>query len=726
MKKYLVFFLLLMVAVVSGGQPVVTGHEASAEIQALFGDPSLFGTTAVVAQHGPGGWGPAALRGAQRRLDQARTRGDHAAVAAAAADLGWLYAVRDDSARALAYARIAVAAFHDAGNGQGEVLARCQAGLFNSLKKNYRSAITDYQAALSVPGAPSPRSSALLCFLSGAAAASGGHASEAGNWYRRAQLIYDSLGLTLMAARTRIRLAEEYIKTGNDDPARQLLREAAGTLKGPATARDRSVALCNLGILNYLGHDYDAALPLFGQSLAAYPRLPVLKLVRDTYLKLLSSSEVRNDAARRRQYSQSYYQYRDSVARLDDRRGGSAVAADPEGQKRIQALLNRRSNHYEQLDPADIEFSRKQSEAELNRLRSEEAVSLLGKGKGPGETDSREYETRIAVLQKEMAEQDLALSQKKLVAARQQQLITVLVISSLAALIVTLVLLSRYRQKKKLHDKVHRAFQELSLAHEQLKVAQDQLVHSEKLASLGQLTAGIAHEIQNPLNFVNNFSEVSSELLGELETSALNDDQRSTIDHLKQNMSLIVRHGKRADNIIKDMLLHSRTGTNDKQPTDVNRMVDEYFHLSYHGMKSQEPGFSCETELQLDPELPAAEIVPQDFSRVLLNLFNNAFYAVADKKKSARNGYVPRVTVATGRENGQVRIAVRDNGDGIPADITDRVFHPFFTTKPPGKGTGLGLSISHDIVTKKHQGILELVTREGEYTEFLIRIPVRA
>jgi signal transduction histidine kinase len=726
MKKYLPFFLLLMKALASGGQSFVTGHDAATEIQALYSEPSLFGNTAVFAHRGSGGWGPAALAASRRSLDLAQAGHDAAAVAAAAVNLGWLYAVREDSARALASCRTAIDAFHETKNGQGEGLARCQSGLIRSLKKNYAEAMADYRAALAVPGGPSPRLTALVCFLSGSAAAAQGNATDAGNWYRRAQLLYDSLGLVLPAARTRIRLAEEYIKTGNDVPAGALLREAAGMLKGPAVARDRAVALCGLGILHYLGHDYDAALPLFNKSLAASPRLPVLKLVRDTYLKLLSSSEVRNDAARRRQYSQSYYQYRDSVAQLSDRGRRGDVIADADLQERILALLNRKNTHYEQLDPAAIEFSRKQSEAELNRLRSEEAASLLGKGQGPGETVTREYETRIAVLQKEMAEQDLALSQKKLDAARQQQLITVLVISSLAALIVTLVLLSRYRQKKKLHDQVHRAFQELSRTHEQLKMTQDQLVHSEKLASLGQLTAGIAHEIQNPLNFVNNFSEVSTELLGELETSALNDDQRTTVDHLKQNMSLIVRHGKRADNIIRDMLLHSRMGTNDKQPTDVNRLVDEYFHLSYHGMKSQEPGFSCETQLQLDPDLPAADIVPQDFSRVLLNLFNNAFYAVADKKKTASNGYIPRVTVVTGRENGQVRIAVRDNGAGIPEEISDRVFHPFFTTKPPGKGTGLGLSISHDIVTKKHQGVLELVTREGEYTEFLIRIPIRA
>ncbi len=287
------------------------------------------------------------------------------------------------------------------------------------------------------------------------------------------------------------------------------------------------------------------------------------------------------------------------------------------------------------------------------------------------------------------------------------------------------------KQNIVLEDKVNLRTHELSEKNieltetmDNLRSTQDQLVQSEKMASLGQLTAGIAHEIQNPLNFVNNFSELSVDLLTELETVPDEEEKKFIVNDLKQNLSKIVHHGKRADSIVKGMLLHSRTGAVEKQATDINKLVEEFLALAYHGMRAKDASFNSEMEKSLAPGLPAINILPQDISRVLLNIFNNAFYAVDEKKKSSAKDYKPTVKITTKKESNKIVISIRDNGNGIPAEIKDKIFNPFFTTKPTGMGTGLGLSISYDIIAKGHQGELKVDSQKDEFTEFVIILPI--
>ncbi|MCY7421463.1 MAG: GHKL domain-containing protein [Chitinophagaceae bacterium] len=266
-----------------------------------------------------------------------------------------------------------------------------------------------------------------------------------------------------------------------------------------------------------------------------------------------------------------------------------------------------------------------------------------------------------------------------------------------------------------------------------LKSTQLQLVQREKMASLGELTAGIAHEIQNPLNFVNNFSEVNAELLLEineqLDKEALSADGRSTIEsivkNISQNLDKVSQHGKRADAIVKGMLLHSRVSAGDKELTDVNALSDEYIRLAYHGLRAKDKSFNTQFITELDPELPKISVIPQDIGRVLINLFNNAFYSVNEKKKKIGAGYGPTVSVKTLANETHVTIIVRDNGLGIAANVLEKIYHPFFTTKPTGQGTGLGLSLSYDII-KAHQGELKVNTKEGEFAEFIITLPLRS
>jgi signal transduction histidine kinase len=262
---------------------------------------------------------------------------------------------------------------------------------------------------------------------------------------------------------------------------------------------------------------------------------------------------------------------------------------------------------------------------------------------------------------------------------------------------------------------------ELEIAIESLKSTQTQLIHSEKMASLGELTAGIAHEIQNPLNFVNNFSEVSSELIDEMEEEVeegnLEDVKEITAD-LKQNLEKINHHGQRASSIVKGMLEHSRTGDGTKELTDINKLADEYLRLSYHGLRAKDKSFNAEFITDLDPNIPKINVVVQDMGRVLLNLINNAFQAVNGVEN-------PKVEVSTKLQGDKIEIKVKDNGSGIPEDIKDKIFEPFFTTKPTGQGTGLGLSMSYDIITKGHGGELRVESKEGEGSEFIIILQVK-
>ncbi len=292
----------------------------------------------------------------------------------------------------------------------------------------------------------------------------------------------------------------------------------------------------------------------------------------------------------------------------------------------------------------------------------------------------------------------------------------------LLLLLVAVVLYRNNRQKQRSKSRIEKAYAEL-------KATQAQLIQSEKMASLGELTAGIAHEIQNPLNFVNNFSEVSNELVEELKAEKSKpkterDDQleEELLNDISQNLEKINHHGKRAGAIVKGMLQHSRSSSGQKELTDINALADEYFRLAYHGLRAKDKSFNATIKTDFDKSIGKINIIPQDIGRVILNLITNAFYVVDEKKKSGIENYDPAVSVSTKKINGKVEIKVTDNGNGIPPKVLDKIFQPFFTTKPTGQGTGLGLSLSYDIV-KAHGGEIKVETRENEGTTFTIQLP---
>jgi signal transduction histidine kinase len=304
----------------------------------------------------------------------------------------------------------------------------------------------------------------------------------------------------------------------------------------------------------------------------------------------------------------------------------------------------------------------------------------------------------------------------------------------LAVLFIIILILyrnSQYKQKayallQKQKQETDQQRTKAEEALQELQSTQNQLIQKEKMASLGELTAGIAHEIQNPLNFVNNFSEVSAELVEELKGEAKAGNQQEVLaiaDDLTQNLEKISHHGKRADSIVKGMLQHSRASSAEKQSTDINALVDEYLRLSYHGLRTKQKDFDAHFKLEADPAVGRLEVIPQEIGRVLLNLFNNAFYAVNQKKQALNGQYQPQVTVTTQAIGNKIEIRVKDNGTGIPERVKQKIFQPFFTTKPTGEGTGLGLSLSYDIITKGHGGELRVDSKEREGSEFIIILP---
>jgi signal transduction histidine kinase len=313
--------------------------------------------------------------------------------------------------------------------------------------------------------------------------------------------------------------------------------------------------------------------------------------------------------------------------------------------------------------------------------------------------------------------------QKQIEAAKIQyrnQLRQYALIAGLTIVIVIAFILYRNNLQKLKANKV------LEKTLSDLKSAQAQLIQSEKMASLGELTAGIAHEIQNPLNFVNNFSDVNTELIDEADQEIDKGnigEVKIILNDIKENEQKINLHGKRADSIVKGMLQHSRTSSVQKELTDINKLADEYLRLSYHGMRAKDKSFNAEFKTDFDENIGKVNVVPQDIGRVLLNSYNNAFYAVNDKKKTTDEDYQPSVSVQTKKLNGKIEIKVSDNGNGIPQNIVAKIFQPFFTTKPTGQGTGLGLSLSYDII-KAHSGEIKVETKEGEGSEFIIQLPV--
>ena len=389
---------------------------------------------------------------------------------------------------------------------------------------------------------------------------------------------------------------------------------------------------------------------------------------------------------------------------------------DSSDYRNLEDIYRRISGAYEASENYKMAYL-----SSIQYKRYSDSVSAIEKAaKLASLTNQLEFQNKKAMLK---ASQDKQLSVQQSEIRRQKLVRNITIVGLLIAFIWALIFFKRFREKRNMNIQLEKTL-------EDLKSAQVQLIHSEKMASLGELTAGIAHEIQNPLNFVNNFSEVNKELISELVDEVDKGNTQGVKDialDIKENSDKINHHGKRADAIVKGMLHHSRKSEGKKEPTDINALCDEYLRLSYHGLRAKDKTFNAKFETAFDENLPKIKVVSQDMGRVILNLINNAFFAVAEKKKAAPENFEPTVKIVTQKLDGKVVIKVKDNGNGIPKSVKDKIFQPFFTTKPTGQGTGLGLSLSYDIV-KAHGGEIKVETMPGEAaaqsgTEFTIILP---
>ncbi len=440
-----------------------------------------------------------------------------------------------------------------------------------------------------------------------------------------------------------------------------------------------------------------------------------------------------------RQLAEQRLQY-DFSKKEDSMRLQQALIAE---QLEKQTLLSKQTQQELKLKQASLEITQKEKDVQMLRfLQTQTALQL----------ENEQNEKKLAIAQQEQALQEAALEKQTLSTKQKEQELllkdrkleiqkaqrNIWLAGAVALLIVLFIIFRNYRQKQKANQLLQQQNEELEEQRDKIKKAmaelqqtQIQLIQKEKMASLGELTAGIAHEIQNPLNFVNGFSEVNldlgTELREELNKLQLTNEQKKNLhlltDELFQNHEKIAHHGRRAEAIVRNMLQHSRKPGGAKEPTDINALVDECIDLSYHGFRNKHMAFETKIETEFDDNLSKAAVVPQDLSRVLVNLMNNAFYAVNEKKKKLNGSFEPKISVSTKKQGNNFTITVKDNGTGMSEKVTEKAFQPFFTTKPSGEGTGLGLSLSYDLVTKGHGGEMKVESKEGEGAKFTIQLP---
>lgn len=669
------------------------------------------------------------MRMMQIRLRNAEAKNNPRIAAWVAAKIGSVFASRNDGDSALFYFKKSAAHFDKADMPAAEGAVLTASGILLERKKDFMPALDHFQDATDRFDVSGFKRGLFVVHL----------------WKAKIYeaLKYDSKALDELLAATKFlppadpgqradlfnRIGEEYIHLANDQASLDYFNEALDIYGKQGDKKGKAMVFRNLGIVHFKSGKYQEALAFFQHSLVLDENINTMRLLRDCLLKLYAFNKLNKDEKQAEAFNSSYKIFKDSVEYLINSRALSpdSFAKELEQKIYITDLLNRKGKLE---DPSAVvppaEYSQKLTETELQRLKTEEALARINQEHVEDQVANRERQERIQQLEREKAMQGLAIANQQLRESRQWRLINILGSAFLIILTGLGFMYWRYRSKKKSHATLDIAYSELRNTHKKLEAAQDHLVHAAKMASLGQMTAGIAHEIQNPLNFVNNFAESTIELIQEMDHTGNQKNQGILLEEIRLNLSKIIQHGKRADSIVKNMLQHSRSGVAEKEATDLNKLITDYLQLAYHGFRAKNPEFHCEIITSFDRELPAVGVIVQDFSRVLLNLFNNAFFAVNKPPAGSQKPgihHTPQIQVSTLRLNRYVTIVVRDNGPGVSPELHEKIFQPFFTTKPTGEGTGLGLSLSYDII-KAHGGELTLKSEPGEGAVFTILLPV--
>jgi signal transduction histidine kinase len=527
------------------------------------------------------------------------------------------------------------------------------------------------------------------------------------SYYLQALPLCEKIGDDDAIGTITVNIGEIYLEKGEDKLALQYFERS---LKAYGNSKNAPYALIDIAKVYEKRKDYATAIKYHTQALNVATKLSA---------KLEMSQSFQGLAA-------VYFQLKDIPKTLDSYKKAEAIAKEISANYELEKIYKGLADTYAKINDFGDAYKYQSlllivKDTLYNAEKDKKFALLLFN------SEIQKKQAEIDLLTRDKSLQELDLKRQKTV---RNSLIAVL---SLVTLIV-FILFRNYRIKDKTNALLDSQKKELERTLNELQTRQAQLIQSEKMASLGELTAGIAHEIQNPLNFVNNFSEVSRELIGELKEERQKEEgirntelEDETIGDIDQNLEKIYFHGKRADAIVKGMLQHSRKSTGQKELIDINALCEECLRLSYHGLRAKDKNFNSEYTFNFDRTIANIWVVPQDIVRVLLNLFNNAFYTVNEKKKTTGEGYKPTVSVRTKRINFSsgnegVEIIVKDNGNGIAEDNIGKIFQPFFTTKPTGEGTGLGLSLAYDIITKEHNGAIKVESKKGEGSEFIITL----
>lgn len=613
----------------------------------------------------------------------------------------------NDAPKALSYFNQALEAAVRSDNEEliGESLLEC--GIAYQLDGKPENALEQFErAAVFIEALELPRINAYLLAQTAQCHLSLSNFEKAGETFRRAAKAYNTLRLPIQSAACLNLAGEVDLRRNETQSAEASFREGIRTMKGQNEAALLATLHRNLGLVDYKKGKFEDALRDFNQSISTRNDLLVHKLRKDTYMQLFTLYSFREEYAKADEYHDKYRRLKDSLSTVE--LNTKSEIDSRQETKDVVAMLMRKTGE-SVGEQGQLELSRMITQADVELIRKEQALE--------------EKTAEIEQLNRDKMLRDRDLARQDLQIHRQRTFRNLLLLALVAGGILSLLIYNRYKFGRRSNRELAKVNSELQQTVQNLQTTRSQLVQSEKMAALGQLTAGIAHEIQNPLNFVNNFAEGAKELLKEFEEAGSEVERKELTAELEQSLQKIHEHGKRAERIVKSMLQHSRQGNGEMSPVDLNLLLREAVNLAYHGMRATHKDFQCRLNESLHPDLPAVLVVPEEINRVFLNISNNAFYAM--RQKALREpGYHASLDFTTSVYGDNAIVSIRDNGDGIPKEVSEKIFQPFFTTKPSGQGTGLGLSMSYDIITR-HGGRLTLDSAPGEFTEFTIALPLK-
>jgi len=649
----------------------------------------------------------------QDRYKQALKNNNDKVLLVTSSGLGMNSLKKKDPVKAIQYFKKALSAAENLQNKKAILTSHIQIAIAFIAAKKYDDALASIQQAEKIlPTAKTGVAEGVVYAVSAFILKSKKEVTTASEYFLRASKSYTAKGEKVAAAGCLNALGEIQLKMHASKQSLESFSAAWNLISSSKENKIKALVLRNQGLVYFKKGMFDKAVEFFNKSVAFDNQLIVKKLLKDAYMQLFTVNGFSNNFSKADYYHELYRSLKDSLLRVElptSKRKLSVFEAEEKIQI-IEMLQRENQAQTEKMNQQQLELSQVITKSDFELQQKDRALE--------------EKDNELSAMSKEKAEKERDIARKELLITQQNSFRNLLIGVTIVAFLFILLFYNRYKIKRDSNKNLQKANLELAETLEQLKSTQDQLVQSEKMASLGQLTAGIAHEIQNPLNFVNNFSETALELFEDFKTAPNEEERNAITNDLNVIIGKINHHGKRAELIVKNMLLHSRTGSTEKELVDLNVLCEEISGLAYHGARVAMPTLQCKLEKDFQSDLPSIKINRQDIGRVLLNIMSNGFYALnARKQKGNTLNYIPILSIATNLLNNQIEIRIQDNGIGMPIEVMNKIFEPFFTTKPTGEGTGLGLSMSYDIITKGHQGQIKVESEVGVSTAFIIHLP---